>query len=93
MYALRRRGVGTLQIVFKNRCKRTHGASGKRIPPIGMGELTASLAHEIKQPIAAAVMDAGTCVEWLARDKPDIEEARKVISRIIQDVTRASKTD
>jgi PAS domain S-box-containing protein len=56
-----------------------------------MGELTASLAHEIKQPISAAVMDAGTCVEWLARDKPDIEEARNAISRIIKDVTRASE--
>ena len=56
-----------------------------------MGELTASLAHEIKQPIAAAAMDAGTCEEWLARDTPDIEEARNAISRIIQDVTRASE--
>jgi PAS domain S-box-containing protein len=55
-----------------------------------MGELTVSLAHEIKQPISAAVMDAGTCVEWLARDKPDIEEARNTVSRIVQDVTRAS---
>lgn len=56
-----------------------------------MGELTASLAHEIKQPIAAAIMDAGTCVEWLARNQPDIEEARNAASRIIQDVTRASE--
>jgi PAS domain S-box-containing protein len=56
-----------------------------------MGELTASLAHEIKQPISAAAMDAGTCVEWLARDKPDLEEARNAVSRIIQDVTRASE--
>jgi signal transduction histidine kinase len=56
-----------------------------------MGELTASLAHEIKQPISAAVMDAGTCVEWLAREKPDIEEARNALSRIIKDVSRASE--
>jgi PAS domain S-box-containing protein len=56
-----------------------------------MGELTASLAHEIKQPIAAAIMDAGTCLEWLARDRPDIEEAREAASRIITDATRASE--
>jgi PAS domain S-box-containing protein len=56
-----------------------------------MGELTASVAHEIKQPISAAVMDAGTCVEWLARDRPDVEEARHAASRIVQDVTRASQ--
>jgi PAS domain S-box-containing protein len=56
-----------------------------------MGELTASLAHEIKQPISAAVIDAGTCLKWLVRDRPDIEEAREAASRIIQDVTRASE--
>ena len=56
-----------------------------------MGELTASLAHEIKQPIAAAVTDARTCLRWLARDQPDIEEAREALSRIIKDVTRASE--
>jgi PAS domain S-box-containing protein len=56
-----------------------------------MGELTASLAHEIKQPIAAAVTDAKTCLKWLARDLPDIEEAREALSRIIKDVTRASE--
>jgi PAS domain S-box-containing protein len=56
-----------------------------------MGELTASLAHEIKQPIAAAVTDARTCLRWLERDRPDIEEARGAVSRIIKDVTRASE--
>jgi PAS domain S-box-containing protein len=56
-----------------------------------MGELTASLAHEIKQPIAAAVTDARTCLRWLAREQPDIEEARGAVSRIIKDVTVASE--
>jgi len=41
-----------------------------------MGELTASLAHEIKQPIAAAITNANTCLRWLSRDQPDLEEAR-----------------
>ena len=41
-----------------------------------MGELTASLAHEVNQPIAAAVTDANTCLRWLMRDQPDLEEAR-----------------
>jgi hypothetical protein len=56
-----------------------------------MGELTASLAHEIKQPISAAVTDARTCLKWLARDQPEIDEARAAVSRIIKDVTRASE--
>ena len=56
-----------------------------------MGELTASLAHEIKQPISAAFTDARTCLKWLARDEPKVEEARAAASRIIKDVTRASE--
>jgi PAS domain S-box-containing protein len=46
-----------------------------------MGELTASLAHEVNQPIAAAVTDANTCLRWLTRDQPDLEEAREAASR------------
>ena len=55
-----------------------------------MSGLTASLAHEINQPIAAAVTDANTCMRWLARDEPDIAEARDAASRMIKDVTRAA---
>jgi signal transduction histidine kinase len=56
-----------------------------------MGELTASLAHEVNQPIAAAITDANTCLRWLSRDQPDLEEARAAASRIVQDGTRASE--
>ncbi len=55
-----------------------------------MGELTASLAHEIKQPISAALTDAKTCLRWLGRDQPDLAEAREAASRVNNDVTRAS---
>jgi PAS domain S-box-containing protein len=55
-----------------------------------MGELTASLAHEIKQPISAAVTDARTCLRWLARDEPDVAEASAAASRLVKDVTRAA---
>ena len=56
-----------------------------------MGELTASLAHEVKQPIAAAITDANTCLRWLSRDQPDVEEARAAASRIVQDGRRADE--
>jgi C4-dicarboxylate-specific signal transduction histidine kinase len=56
-----------------------------------MGELTASLAHEINQPIAAAVTNANTCLRWLARDHPDLEEARAAAMRIVKDGTRAGE--
>jgi C4-dicarboxylate-specific signal transduction histidine kinase len=56
-----------------------------------MGELTASLAHEVNQPIAAAVTNANTCLRWLTRDHPDVEEAREAASRIVKDGTRAAE--
>ena len=55
-----------------------------------MGELTASLAHEVNQPIAAAVTDANTCMRWLTRDQPNLEEAREAASRVAKDATRAA---
>lgn len=56
-----------------------------------MGELTASLAHEVNQPIAAAVTDAKTCLRWLARGEPDVEEAREAAARVVKDATRAAE--
>jgi signal transduction histidine kinase len=56
-----------------------------------MGELTASLAHEVNQPIAAAVTDANTCLRWLMRNPPEVEEAREAASRTIKDATRAAE--
>jgi PAS domain S-box-containing protein len=56
-----------------------------------MGELTASVAHEVNQPIAAAVTNANTCLRWLTRDQPDVEEARAAALRIVNDGTRAAE--
>jgi PAS domain S-box-containing protein len=56
-----------------------------------MGELTASLAHEVNQPIAAAITNANTCLRWLSRDQPHLEEARAAASRIVQDGRRAGE--
>jgi len=55
-----------------------------------MGELTASLAHEIRQPISAALTNAKTCLRWLGRDEPDVAEACEAASRLVNDVTRAA---
>jgi signal transduction histidine kinase len=55
-----------------------------------MGELAASLAHEVKQPIASAVVNAKTCVRWVRRDVPDIAEACAAASRMVNDATRAA---
>ena len=55
-----------------------------------LGELTASLAHEVNQPIAAAMTDANTCVRWLTRAEPDLGEACDAAKRTVKDVTRAA---
>jgi PAS domain S-box-containing protein len=55
-----------------------------------MGELTVSLAHEIRQPISAAVTNAKTCLRWLGRDQPDVAEACAAATRLVKDVTRAA---
>src|SRR6267378_462316 len=55
-----------------------------------MGELTTSIAHEVNQPLAGIVTNAGACLRWLAGDPPNLEEAREAARRIIRDGNRAS---
>jgi PAS domain S-box-containing protein len=55
-----------------------------------MGELTASLAHEVNQPITAAVNGASACVRWLTRDDPNVGEAREAASGVIRNARRAA---
>jgi PAS domain S-box-containing protein len=54
-----------------------------------MGELVASIAHEINQPLAAIVTSAGACLRWLNRTEPDLDKARNALSRIERDGSRA----
>ena len=56
-----------------------------------LGELTASLAHEINQPIAATITNANACMRWLRRDQPDLEEAYQAAERIRQDGERTGE--
>lgn len=56
-----------------------------------MGELAASLGHEVKQPITAAVMQARACTRWLSRETPDVAEACVAASAMVEAVTRAAK--
>jgi C4-dicarboxylate-specific signal transduction histidine kinase len=56
-----------------------------------MGELTASIAHEVNQPITGVVTNAGACLRWLAIDPPDLERARAAAGRIARDGKRAAE--
>jgi PAS domain S-box-containing protein len=55
-----------------------------------MGELAASIAHEINQPLAAMVTSGNACLRWLANDHPQLDEARRAAERIVRDGHRAS---
>jgi signal transduction histidine kinase len=57
-----------------------------------MGELTASLAHEVNQPITATVNGASTCMRWLTRDDPDLGEAREAALGVVRNAKRAADT-
>ena len=54
-----------------------------------MGELTASIAHEVSQPLGAIVTSAGSCARWLASKPPQMEKARRALERIANDGRRA----
>jgi PAS domain S-box-containing protein len=56
-----------------------------------VGELTASIAHEVNQPLTGVITNGQACLRWLARDEPNLEEARAAVHRIIRDGNRASQ--
>src|SRR5215469_12210229 len=56
-----------------------------------MGELTASIAHEVNQPLAAIVASGNACRRWLASDQPNLDRARDSVDRMIRDAHRASE--
>jgi hypothetical protein len=57
-----------------------------------MGQLAASISHEVMQPISAGVTNAHAALRWLDRQPPDVEEARQALDCIIKDGKHASDT-
>jgi C4-dicarboxylate-specific signal transduction histidine kinase len=55
-----------------------------------MGELVASISHEVNQPLTAVATNADTCMRWLNREDPDLGEARDAASRVVRDAHRAA---
>jgi C4-dicarboxylate-specific signal transduction histidine kinase len=56
-----------------------------------MGELAASIAHELNQPLGSIVMSGDACLRWLTAKPPDLDEVRQAVEAIIRDGTRASR--
>ena len=73
------------EVAFEARSQLAHVA---RVTTLG--ELAASIAHEVNQPLAATVINGNACLEWLAAEPPNFDEARKAIARLVKDADRAS---
>jgi PAS domain S-box-containing protein len=56
-----------------------------------MGQLAASIAHEVNQPLAAVATNGNACLRWLAREPPNLDEAREAAARIVRDANRAAE--
>jgi PAS domain S-box-containing protein len=56
-----------------------------------LGEMTASIAHEVNQPLAGVIANAEACLRWLDRETPDLDAARRSVEWIINDGNRASE--
>jgi PAS domain S-box-containing protein len=56
-----------------------------------LGELTASIAHEVNQPLAAIITNGEACLRWLGNETPDLEEAQGAVERMIRDGNRAGE--
>ena len=78
---LRRQGVAFVVDLTDRKRAEAELAHANRVAT--MGELTASIAHEINQPIAATLTNAETAVRWLSRQPPNLEKARQSIDQII----------
>jgi phosphoglycerate-specific signal transduction histidine kinase len=57
---------------------------------IATGEPMASMAHEVKQPIAAMLTNAQAALRWLYLERPNLDEARQALARTVKDVNRAN---
>src|SRR4051794_37080509 len=55
-----------------------------------MGQITAPIAHEIRQPLAAIKMNGNTALRWLTRNSPEIDETRQSIESVVKDANRAN---
>src|SRR6516165_10157453 len=67
-----------------------HGEIAMLAQVMSLGVLTASIAHEVNQPLSGIITNAGTCLRMLAADPPDVPGARETARRTLRDGNRAS---
>jgi signal transduction histidine kinase len=88
----RRVAERTRELLAANEELRTAQAELARVARVtAMGELTASIAHEVTQPLTGIVTNGNACLNWLASAPPNVEKARSAVERIIRDSNRATE--
>src|ERR1700736_2315871 len=88
----RRVAERTRQLTDANEELRPAEAERARVTRVtAMGELAASIAHEVTQPLTGIVTNGNACLHWLAGAPPNVEKARTTVERIIRDSNRASE--
>jgi PAS domain S-box-containing protein len=85
-----REGAVVVFVVDLTERKRAEGELAHANRVATMGQLSASIAHEVNQPVAAVLMNAETAARWLARQPPNLEAAMRAINHIISDGRRAA---
>jgi C4-dicarboxylate-specific signal transduction histidine kinase len=85
---LRRQGVAFVVDLTERKRAEAELAHANRVAT--MGQLTASIAHEVNQPIAALLTNAETALRWLAHQPPNLEKAKPLINRIVSDGKRTA---
>jgi len=84
--------IGFLRDITESHALRLARAElGRATRRMAMGEMAASIAHEIKQPLAAIAANGNAGLRWLTKATPDIESARGVLKRIVSDTQHASE--
>jgi PAS domain S-box-containing protein len=85
---LRRQGVAFVVDLTERKRAEAELAHANRVAT--MGQLTASIAHEVNQPVAALLTNAETALRWLAHQPPNLEKAKPLIDRIVSDGKRTA---
>jgi C4-dicarboxylate-specific signal transduction histidine kinase len=87
--------VGMVDVTEREQLQQTQMAAQAELARASraatVGALSASIAHEINQPLGAVVMNAQTCLRWLGKDPPDVEAAMRAAERTVRDGRRAAE--
>jgi signal transduction histidine kinase len=87
--------VGMVDVTEREQLQQTQMAAQAELARASraatVGALSASIAHEINQPLGAVVMNAQTCLRWLGKDPPDVEAAVRAAERAVRDGRRAAE--